>query len=331
MTTDEPIFGLLEVRALRRAGTLSASQFARAAHTVRDHGHWRQWASWALLALGAGHVLVGIVFFFAYNWADMPAIAKFVVIEVGIVLAAVAALWCGIVRPAGRALLIAASVLTGVLLAVIGQVYQTGADAYELFVAWMVLIVPWALASRDAGHWLLWLIVVDAAASLYAAQVLVPLGLFTATRSALVVTAIPIVALAIREGLVTRGFAWPAAVWTRHLLLFIALVQLFVMAVGFVFNLNNDPLTVILFGAALAIAAAVYVFLRPDPLGAAQAIGFVGFFLMAVGARAISQLIGFDFDQIPHAVGGLGLLTAWCIAVTVVMAKLLLPKRASAR
>ena len=48
--------------------------------------------------------------------------------------------------------LIAASVLVGVLLAVIGQVYHTGADAYSLFAAWTLLILPWTLASRSAAR-----------------------------------------------------------------------------------------------------------------------------------------------------------------------------------
>ena len=49
-------------------------------------------------------------------------------------IAAVGALLVGLDRAFGQVLLIAASVLTGVLLAVIGQVYQTGADVFELFV-----------------------------------------------------------------------------------------------------------------------------------------------------------------------------------------------------
>ena len=72
----------------------------------------------------------------------------------------------GFDRPAGQALLIGASVLTGVLLAVIGQVFQTGADAFELFLVWTVLILPWTLASRSAAHWLVWLVVACTAVSL---------------------------------------------------------------------------------------------------------------------------------------------------------------------
>ena len=95
----------------------------------------------ALLALGVGQFLAGVVFFFAYNWNDLSDIAKFAVIETALAIALGGALLIGLDRVFGQMLLIAASVLTGVLLAVIGQVYQTGADVFELFAAWAVLIL----------------------------------------------------------------------------------------------------------------------------------------------------------------------------------------------
>jgi uncharacterized membrane protein len=39
---------------------------------------------------------------------------------------------------------------------VIGQAYQTGADAWQLFALWAALAVPWALAGRAPPHW--WLV-----------------------------------------------------------------------------------------------------------------------------------------------------------------------------
>lgn len=121
---------------------MPAARYAEAAYALRDRDLWSVWAVRLLMALGTGHVLAGIVFFFAFNWADMSPFAKFATIQGGIALAAIAAIVSGLDRPVGQSLLIAASVLTGVLLAVFGQIYQTGADAYELFVGWALLIVP---------------------------------------------------------------------------------------------------------------------------------------------------------------------------------------------
>ena len=47
------------------------------------------------------------------------------------------------------------SVLVGALLAVYGQVYQTGADAWQLFAGWAALIAGWAVAGRFVPLWML--------------------------------------------------------------------------------------------------------------------------------------------------------------------------------
>src|SRR5690606_25106025 len=41
-----------------------------------------------------------------------------------------------------------AAIATGTLLALVGQIYQTGADAWQLFLLWAVLLLPWVLAMR---------------------------------------------------------------------------------------------------------------------------------------------------------------------------------------
>ena len=51
----------------------------------------------------------------------------------------------GLDAVAGRISLFATAFLSGILLAVFGQVYQTGADPYGLFLAWALLILPWAV------------------------------------------------------------------------------------------------------------------------------------------------------------------------------------------
>ena len=48
----------------------------------------RRWALWAtrwLTGAGAALVLTGIVFFFAFNWARLAPVHKFVLIEAGLV------------------------------------------------------------------------------------------------------------------------------------------------------------------------------------------------------------------------------------------------------
>src|SRR5690606_10090006 len=142
---------------------------------------------------------------FAYNWAALPAIAKFALLEAGILAAAGVALWRGADRPEGASALIAATLLVGVLLAVIGQVYPSGAEPWQLFGLWAALALPWTIASRNAAHWLVWLVVLHIAAGLYADQVLVARGRLTVLGAVTCVSLLSLAALVARELLVHRG------------------------------------------------------------------------------------------------------------------------------
>ena len=84
--------------ALLRAGLLAPARYLEAVGAVRDDGFWHRWGQAALLALAVGQVLAGIVFFFAFNWADLPPFAKLGAIQAGIALC-VAGAWLGRRRP----------------------------------------------------------------------------------------------------------------------------------------------------------------------------------------------------------------------------------------
>ncbi len=252
----------------------------------------------------------------------MPVYAKFAVVQAGIVITALAALATGLDRPAGQALLVSASVLTGVVLAVFGQVYQTGADAFQLFVSWALLIVPWVLVSRSAAHWLVWLVVVGLALGLYCEQILVPLRHMSSEQVLLVVGAVPVLALALREIAVRMGFAWLTASWTRYVLVVAALACFFIPAVSYLFEFGNTWISAVLFVAVLAAALVVYSGVLRDFGGFALAVGAGAFFLMAVGGKLIGETIGYDEDNFA-ILGSLAILTLWCVGVTAGMAKLL--------
>jgi len=142
--------------ALRRLGYLP------------DAAAWRRFGNLALLAAGSLLVLAGIVFFFAFNWAALHRFAKMALAALPLALsAALAARLAG--QRAGRAWLGAAVALTGVLLAVIGQIYQTGADSELLFAGWAALTLPWVAAGCAPWLWLFWLLIVNVALGLFIA------------------------------------------------------------------------------------------------------------------------------------------------------------------
>lgn len=115
---------------------------------------WNRFLSIFLLAAGIGFTVSGIIFFFAYNWDDLPKFAKLGIVEillVSSVLLAVCTRWNRLVK---QILLTGATFLTGTLFAVFGQIYQTGADAYDLFLGWTLFTILWAVAIRFAPLWL---------------------------------------------------------------------------------------------------------------------------------------------------------------------------------
>jgi uncharacterized membrane protein len=314
---------LKDVNAIHGHGLLPGARYFAAASAVRDDAAWATWAGRAILAIGAGHLLAGIVSFFAYNWADMSAVAKFATVEAALVIALAGAWFAGITRPLGQMSLIAASILVGVLLAVIGQVYNTDADAYTLFAAWTVLILPWTLASRSAVHWALWLIVLSLALSLYREQVLIPAGRLTESALEVGLGVLAAFVLALREVVVRKGMAWLAAGWTRITLLIATLGLLFWPAAAYVLDWEGEFYAPVAFVIALALAAVAYRRWLPDFAASTAVIGFAALFAIALGYRAIEDTVGFAWDDDARLVTSVGLLVLWSAAAMGLAAKLL--------
>ena len=119
-----------------------------------DKKHWNQFLSIFLLAVGVGFTVAGIIFFFAYNWEELPKFAKLGIVEVLLVASVLLATFTHWNKLVKQILLTGATFLIGTLFAVFGQIYQTGADAYDLFLGWTLFTILWAVAIRFAPLWL---------------------------------------------------------------------------------------------------------------------------------------------------------------------------------
>lgn len=147
-----------EIAAWVAAGRLQPRDAVHAlqiAGIVPDPAGWRRFAGMVLLWAGVLLTASGVIFFFAYNWNALSRMTRFGVAETIFAAAMLTAAWVGPSRAGGRAALLLASLLTGALLALFGQTYQTGADSYVLFTTWCVALLPWAVAARFAPLWLL--------------------------------------------------------------------------------------------------------------------------------------------------------------------------------
>ncbi len=125
---------------------------------------WRQLCAWL------GCVLLGsaVICLVAANWSQLGKFSRLAGLQGLLVLAVLVAMRPGVSPLARTASLLLASMLLGGLLALVGQTYQTGADPWQLFAGWAVLMLPWTLAARSVALWLVWAMVANVALGLWA-------------------------------------------------------------------------------------------------------------------------------------------------------------------
>ena len=195
----------------------------RTAGVTPSAAQWRDFLERLLTWLGAALIAAAAVYFVAANWQALGRYAKFALVEGALVGALACVWWRGLDSLIGRAALFAAAVLTGGLLALVGQVYQTGADTFELFALWAASITAWVVVGRQPALWLLWLALVNIAAVLYfrilAGQAISLTGFLFAPREALwTAFALDTAALALWEWLALRAGGWLAVRWAPRVI-----------------------------------------------------------------------------------------------------------------
>jgi uncharacterized membrane protein len=159
---------------LARNGLLDLRAFERSLKIIGDTpnaSNWNRFLNILLLVLGAGLSVSGIFFFFAYNWAGMHRFVKLGIVEVLILLMVFAVSQLSLDKLPGKITLTVAGLFIGVLLAVFGQVYQTGADSYRLFLAWTILMAGWVFISKFIPMWFIWALLINTTLFLYLNQI----------------------------------------------------------------------------------------------------------------------------------------------------------------
>jgi uncharacterized membrane protein len=213
--------------------------------------------------------------------------AKFALIQTGIAGTALLAWRLGIDSMGGKAALFSSAFLIGIVFAVFGQVYQTGADPYGLFVAWSIGVLPLAIIGRQTALWLLLQTLLILALIMYWTQVVDPpngwwqltqlLGplvwlsstLMDSTLASLVF-ALNTVALIAWEYAVNRNVSWVQGRTYPRVVGFGALSSVLVPTVVFIVGASFGEvaklglISPVLYIAASAAAVYYYRFRRPD-------------------------------------------------------------------
>lgn len=215
-----------DVEDLFDSGYLSGEALVAARGYLHQPMAWWRWTSRMLLLVGSALVLAGIIFFFAYNWNNLGRYPRFAMIEAGLAACVAAALLSDIDELPGKVFITAASVLTGVLLLVFGQTYNTGVDSASLYILWASFIFAWVAVAEFDILWIGWLILVNVAAGLYWFQnAAVDEPGFASLMIALAL--VDGFFFVVREyGSITLDLEWLQALWVRRVMLLAILVFL---------------------------------------------------------------------------------------------------------
>jgi len=214
---------LKTIRKLYQDGFIKPEAFQAAQAVLRSPADWFIWAGQLLLFIGSALVLSGIIFFFAYNWDKMGRFYKLGLLEGLILACAVSSQWLWRKKLEAKVLLLSAAVLVGVLMAVYGQIYQTGADAYELFTGWAALIFGWVLVCEFAALWFVWLVILNTGLIFYWVQVGHPAHEYSYELLWLALAGLNGAALIFRELGALAKLEWLNGRWLR-IILFMALL-----------------------------------------------------------------------------------------------------------
>ncbi len=232
---------------------------------------WRYFMDRFLLLIGGLSLALSVVFFIAFNWNDIGRFAKFGLVEVVIIIA-IFSYWkttslttATTKNFSGKVALLVASIFLGVLLALYGQTYQTGADPWQLFFYWAVLITPWTIIARFPTLWIVWLLLINLSTVLY----------FMVFRNVLLVMfssdmtlywllfGINTSALFVWEYFATR-FAWLAERWAVRLLAVIAGFSITWLVVYSLFEYGLTIIPLLVWGIWLGVVFYLYRILKHD-------------------------------------------------------------------
>lgn len=307
------------VAELLRAGKIAPGDYLGALAEGPGPGRW---PGALFVFFGAAQLVAGAVMFFAYNWRDLPDLAKIALPQAAMAVAflvfAVAPRSSALSAVAG----VAATAMIGVSMGVVGQVYQQGADPWTLFALWAAFALPLAVVARSDAQFALFFFIATIAYFLWANDYLAPR--FETLKAA---------PLAIYSGaalsiLLIRDFAaaplgGPQPAWQRWLFAAAALLAAGVAAFGETTGARLFEEGAVGTLALASVAAAVYFayrFARPDRPARALALFAVAAVAGAAGVRAVWRM---RFESAGEVAVGFLLSALIVVGATAALARLL--------
>lgn len=245
---------------------------------------WQKFLQLFFISLGIGFMVSGIVFFFAYNWADLHRFAKMGLIELLIVATTCLVLLPKINITTRHIILTGSAILVGALFAVFGQVYQTGANAYDFFLAWTLFITLWVIVSGFAPLWLLHLLLINTTFILYAQQVAGNWSeVFVFTLLFIINAAVPVTAILISRYRKTVNIPG----WFLNTVALVAVTYATIGIIIGIFDNHKASLPVLILLTSIAFASGIWHGLKTKSIFYLSAIPFS---LIVIGSAFLIKI-----------------------------------------
>lgn len=122
-----------------------------------------------LQVIGLALIAASFLYLIAANWLMIPKFIQLLIPMLLLLCSALASMYFSQKQWIQQSLDTVCGLMLGLSMAVIGQVYQTGADSYLLFVVWALLLLPW-LYRPNIGVFALFCIVSQLALLMYFKQ-----------------------------------------------------------------------------------------------------------------------------------------------------------------
>lgn len=307
------------VAELVRAGQVAPGDYVKA---LGEGPGPSRWVGALVFFFGAAQLVAGAVMFFAYNWRDLPDLAKIALPQAAMALAFLVFAAAPGKSPISAVAGVAATVMIGVSMGVVGQVYQLGADPWTLFATWAAFATPLALVARSDAQFALAFFISTAAYFLWAEIYVEPR--FEAIRMATpALYSLAALAVLLIRDFAAASIAGPQPAWQRWLFAAAALLPAVGAALGEttadrIFE-NGAVGTLALVSVAAAIYFA-YRFVRPDRPVRALSLFAVAIVVGGAGLRAVWRN---DFDGAGEFAIGFLMSALYVVGVTAALAALL--------
>lgn len=131
---------------------------------------WHRWLQRMGARWGFAFLMCGLACFLAANWSTMSNPLRLGVMQAGLTAFVLLGMVSRGRKHFSSLCLLGAGMMVGAFWIVFSQIYQTGADSWQLFALWAVGVLPWLLLNPSVSLWLLLLILSNIGLALWSMQ-----------------------------------------------------------------------------------------------------------------------------------------------------------------